>query len=337
MEFNFFLGCDISQDSFHYCLRDKSNTICQGSVQNTPKSIKRWIGELRKNKSLDLSSTLFCLEHTGIYSLFLLRELHAHHLVACMESSMNIKLSLGLRRGKNDKIDAQRIAEYAMRNMDKLKQWQPKRDVIERLQILIKLRDRLVRSRKDITRTNEDAKRFFPKEHYMILVRGSKDALAGLEKSILAADREIEQLIQGDETLTKLSRLILSVDGIGIVTCCMLLVRTNEFKDINEAKKLACTSGIAPFERSSGTSLRGKSRVSHYAHKDLKALLHLCAMVAVRQEGTLKEYYTRKVGEGKNKMSVLNAIRNKLIHRVCAVVRTEIMYQKNYRYMLQES
>ena len=86
----------------------------------------------------------------------------------------------------------------------------------------------------------------------------------------------------------------------------------------------------APVRYRSGTSIRGKTRVSHQARKRLKSLFHLGAMSVIRGPGELQDYYQRKVAEGKNKMLVLNAIRNKLIHRVYAVVRQGKKYDKNY-------
>ncbi len=76
--------------------------------------------------------------------------------------------------------------------------------------------------------------------------------------------------------------------------------------------------------------MRGKTRVSQHARMRLKSLFHLGAMSAVRMKGELQEYYQRKVGEGKNKMSALNAVRNKLIHRFCSVVHRGQKYDKNY-------
>lgn len=135
-------------------------------------------------------------------------------------------------------------------------------------------------------------------------------------------------------TFKRLTRLVTSVEGVGIVTCCELLVRTNEFTAFSNAKKIACTAGVAPYEHTSGTSIRGKTRVSHKAHKGLKTLLHLCALASISMEGQMRKYFDRKVAEGKPKMLVINAIRNKLLHRIFAVVRDDVMYEKNYQYTL---
>lgn len=331
------MGCDIAQDTFAFCLRNQAHIILEGEVPNSKTSIQKWLSALKRNHGVDLTSVIFCLEHTGIYGMILMRTLHERSLMVCVEGAGNIKLSLGLQRGKNDKVDAQRIAEYAMRYTDRLKQWKPKRDVLEKLQILSGLRSRLIKARNVLTSHTEEVKSFMGKENYMLLKKGSQEPLRSIDKSIKNVDQKIASIIKSDEHLSQLSSLITSVDNVGMVTCAAILIRTNEFEDIKEAKKFACTAGIVPFEHSSGKSVRGKSRVSHRAHKDLKTLLHMCAVSAISREGELREYYLRKVAQGKNKMLALNAVRNKLVHRIFAVVRDGVMYQKNYQYNLVKS
>lgn len=143
-------------------------------------------------------------------------------------------------------------------------------------------------------------------------------------------DQQINRLIQNDGRLKELFDWIVSVPGIGSTTATEIIVVTNEMTTITDPKQMACHAGVAPFEYRSGTSIRGKTRVSHQARKRLKALFHLGAMSCIRKESELRTYYQRKVAEGKNKMLVLNAIRNKLIHRVYAVVRRKEKYDKTY-------
>lgn len=337
METKLFLGCDISQDTFNYCLRNHSGILTEGVVVNNQKAIKGWLNQLKKDLRWNIKEILFCIEHTGVYGSILLRELNLQNLIVCMENALNIKLSLGLQRGKNDRVDAQRIAEYAMRFTDRLNRWKPKREVLIRLQILIRLRERLVKSKADISRFNKDAMRFLTKQQSQLIVKGTKKPIEVLKDQIKNLDQDIVKLIQQDENLSRLCDLILSVDGVGIVTCSAILVKTNEFLDIKESKKFACTAGIAPFDHSSGKSVRGKNKVNHNAHKDLKKLLHLGAVSVISRKGELQDYYNRKVAEGKNKMLVLNNVRNKLVSRIYAVVRDGVIYQKNYQYGLEKS
>ena len=337
METKLFMGCDIAQDSFTFCLRSDTELMFQGEVGNSLTAIKKWLSDLKKVQRLNLSLVTFCMEHTGIYGQILIRELYGRSLIVCVESAANIKLSLGLQRGKNDKVDAKRIAEYAMRYTDRLKPWKPKRIVLQKLQLLNGMRSRLVKAHNILRSHTKEAGKFLGKQEYMLLKKGTHESLKAIKLNIKRADEEIVALIKSDENLEKLSTLVTSVDSVGMVTCAAILVKTNEFQDIREAKKFACTAGLAPFEHSSGKSIRGKTRVSHRAHKDLKTLLHMCAIGAISRKGELQEFYQRKVSQGKNKMLAINAVRNKIVHRIFAVVRDGVMYQKNYQYNLAMS
>ncbi len=93
-------------------------------------------------------------------------------------------------------------------------------------------------------------------------------------------------------------------------------------------------AGVAPFEHSSGTSIKGRTRVSHLANKDIKKMLHLAALVTIRKGNVMHAYFNRKVAEGKNKMSVINAVRNKLVHILLACIRDDTTHQKNYQHSL---
>src|SRR5690606_17779893 len=94
-------------------------------------------------------------------------------------------------------------------------------------------------------------------------------------------------------------------------------------------RKMACFAGVVPFDHQSGTSLKYKPRISVFADKELKKVLHLAAMSAIRLENDFRAYYLRKVEEGKNKMSILNAIRNKIIHRIFALIKKQTFYKNN--------
>jgi transposase len=102
---------------------------------------------------------------------------------------------------------------------------------------------------------------------------------------------------------------------------------TDNFQKFSSSRQFSCYTGVVPLEHSSRTSIRGKSRVSHYANKKAKQLLNLAASVAI-QHKELKQYYQRRVAEGKSKMSTLNIVRNKLVDRMFAVVKRQTPYQE---------
>lgn len=118
---------------------------------------------------------------------------------------------------------------------------------------------------------------------------------------------------------------------MGKVTSWYMITTTNEFKSHRDPRKYACYSGVVPFDHSSGTSIYQRPRVSHMANKKVKQVLHMSALSATIMKGELNDYYQRKVKEGKNKMLVLNNIRNKLIHRIFKCVQENRKYDKIYR------
>ena len=139
-------------------------------------------------------------------------------------------------------------------------------------------------------------------------------------------------MIVRDRELKEMFALLLSVKGIGKVTARFLIVYTNGFRWFDSWRKFASYIGIAPFPNTSGTSLRGRTKVSGLANKEGKALLNMCACTAILCCREMKAYYDRRVGEGKNKMSTMNIIRNKVLARAFAVVKRGTPYVDTMRY-----
>ncbi|NQX86878.1 MAG: IS110 family transposase [Flavobacteriaceae bacterium] len=132
--------------------------------------------------------------------------------------------------------------------------------------------------------------------------------------------------MKAGEKLNTAISLNTSITGIGKITALYLTIFTNMFTRYENPKQLACYCGVVPFEYSSGTSIRKRSKVNHLVNKTLKKQLHLCALVAIQYDPELKIYYNRKIEEGKSKMLVINNMRNKLVHRVCAVIKKQQHY-----------
>lgn len=330
MNYRFFVGTDVSKDKLDVVMLDaeKKELVNYSQLNNDRKgvwSMMRWLESLPQ---FSHQQALYCLEHTGVYNYPLLKEATIRELNVWLENPMQIKRSLGLQRGKNDKTDAQRIAAYAMQNQDKAVLWKAPREVVDKIRLLLTQRNNLIDSKNRLLVPIEENRQMGRKDMATILEKSIAKTIRAMEKDIDSIEKQIHQAIDGDDHLKKLYGLITSVVGIGFVTAVNLIIYTNEFKWFADARKLACYCGVAPFEHSSGSSIRGRPRVSHFANKKLKTNLHMGAMQAARWDPELKNYFDRKVAEGKNKMSVLNAIRNKLIHRVIAVVKRGTEYVK---------
>jgi transposase len=332
MQIKHFIGIDVSRDTLDLSVVVDGKNLQYYCITNRTTDIGSTINKIMKSFGASVDDTIFCMEHTGIYNLPLVKWLQRHQGKIWMESGVHIRKTLGLVRGKNDKVDSIRIAMYAYINRHQIKLWKAPRKLIERIAALLSQRLRLNKAKKQLYTANQEQRLFIDKDIMRNLNRYTQKTVIVINKQIEAIETEILGLIKEDEKLNRMYQIITSVYGIGFVTASYILVTTNEFINFNNPKKYACYSGVVPFEHSSGSSVRGKTRVSHMANKNIKTLLHLAALSTIRKQGDLQEYYNRRVAEGKNKMSVLNAIRNKLILRVFACINQNREYVKNYCY-----
>ena len=330
MEIRYFIGVDISKATLDWAVFDGKTIVLQSQSQNSETAIKDTLKLIKALPGFKVAESVCCMEHTGIYNAHLLSYLRKISLPIWLENSLQIKQSGGLQRGKNDAIDAQRIAEYAYRFRDQMRLWQPPRLILQKLAALSALRQRLLLVRQQLQQPITEQEGFVDVELQKQLLKSCQTSLKAINTDLGIVDKQINDLIQKDDRLKELFDWITSVPGVGPATATEVIVATDEFKAIYDPKKLACHAGVAPFEYKSGSSVRGKTRVNQHARLRLKSLFHLGAMSAIRMNGELQDYYKRKVGEGKNKMLVLNAVRNKLIHRVCSVVHRQQKYDKNY-------
>lgn len=332
MTFNNFVGIDISKGTFDIALIKDNNAsiIASDDFSNDSSGLVK-LEEFLKKQGLNTEETLFCMEHTGIYCRLLSHYLTERKYHVWLEMPAQIIRSLGIQRGKNDRLDAKRIAEYACLKKDKAMLWEPPREVLIQINDLLTLRERLVESRKSLSQPIKELNDAGFKDAAKLIESRCKITLNAIDKEIEQIEKELKNTINKDTNLKKLFGLATSVPGIGKITAMFMLYYTNEFKLFLNAKQLACYCGVAPFEHTSGTSIRGKTRISPYANKKLKKLLHLVALSTIKSDKELSAYYVRKVDEGKNKMVVINAIRNKVLHRLCAVVQRGTPYQLNYQ------
>jgi transposase len=189
-----------------------------------------------------------------------------------LESSTRIKRSIGLQRGKSDKIDAIRISEYAFRYADQAQLWQPEREVLLELKHMVGLRKRLMLAKDSLQVPLKEAadfqdKKLSKKMQALNRAADRQKPIKALQKQIQQVEKQIRTLIKEDDILRHLFELVTSVSGVGEVIFWEVIITTNEFKLFSCPRKFACYAGVAPFEYSSGTSIRGKTRVSHLANK----------------------------------------------------------------------
>lgn len=235
---------------------------------------------------------------------------------------------MGLVRGKNDKIDSERIAQFLLKNYMDLQLWKPNSKVIEKIKLLNAERKHRVKIRAGLLAQTQDDQ-FLKLTMDKAVFRLNTKLIDVLTKQINEIEDRIYQLICEDGQLYDHYKRIQSIPGVGKVLAFNMLIKTDGFTTINTPRQMACYAGIAPFDFQSGTSIKRRPKVSTMADKELKKLLHLAAMSAIRLENDLAIYYHRKVEQGKNKMTVLNAVRNKIIHRIYALIKNQTIYKNN--------
>lgn len=330
MQFKYIIGIDISKLTLDFCLMSNAMVLKHIQIANESKVIKTEVKKLMKEYKINLSEVLFCMEHTGIYNHPVLQHLNSLNAHIWVQSAIEIKRSMGMVRGKNDKVDSQRIALYALRNIDKLNLWTAPSIELVKLRHLLSLRQGLLKAKQQLSVSSNELNGYADKVLVKQINANVKPVINSINKQIAVIEKQMMQLIDENQNLKRLYTLSTSVPGVGRIVAISLIVKTQEFKVINDPKRMACYCGVVPFEQSSGTSVRSKSRVSHMADKGLKNLLHMSATSAIQSNGELKEYYHRKISEGKSKMLVINAVRNKIIHRVYACINQNRLYEKNY-------
>lgn len=329
MKFESFIGVDVSKSTLDLCLVDPDGEIKNFKIENAPSTLKKFFNGIREN--VNIEKTLVCAEYTGHYSNTLRSYCLSHDIDLWLESGAEIKLRSGVQRRKNDKIDAERIAQYSIRYSDKANLQTIEGEAIEESKLLLSERELYVRERAKYKTQIKDLKEFINKQYYSDRKKRLKKHANLLTKSIEAIDERIDQLFKTTEQLSNQVEILKSIDGVGDQVAIQTIVATEAFSKFSNGRKFACHVGVAPFSFESGTSQKSRNKVSHRANKKLKSLFHMAALSAIKMQGEFKDYFERKLEEGKNKMTVINSVRAKIINRMFALIRDNRKYEKSYQ------
>jgi len=326
----FYLGLDISKPFFDASLLivrvESKQEIQTAQFDNDAPGIKLFEKWLKGFAVSYDANSLVVIENTGIYHRQIWKFCSRKKLPIHIGNAAHIKWSLGITRGKSDKIDSQRLCTYGYRHRDELQCTAALNPVFLQLKDLMTNRTRLVNQLTGLRSYLNELRRVSDREFAKLQQQCNKAAVEGFKKSIKSIDEQIKKLIDRDKKIKDNYRLLLTVPGVGHWIALYLICCTKNFSNGIGGKQLACYAGVVPFEHSSGISIRGKNRVHKMANKDLKKLLHLGALSAIKYYDEFKNYYNRKKEEGKHSMTVLNAIRNKIILRAASVVNNQQPY-----------
>jgi len=317
------IGIDVSKNVLDVFILEPGYHF---TVENDPTGYAKLLEICCLKLGCKKDQLFFCFEHTGRYSWLLSIFLSESSIVYAKVPAMDIKQSRGMARGKSDKKDAQMIAQYAYRKRDELMPTELHPPEVGQLRQLLSLRNKLLRHRTAYKNSIKDLKDCFMEGETDFIRVTQERLIKNINVEIDNVECRMDTIINSMPDWEKNYRLIQTVKGIGPVVSRYIIIYTENFTRFTDPKKFACYAGIAPFEYSSGTSIKGRTRLHPCANKQLKSLLNIAAMGAVRLKGEYKTYYERRTEEGKNKMSTLNIIRNKLLFRIFAVVKRQTPY-----------
>lgn len=311
-----YFGIDISKDVFD--VMSSNGTFYE--FENNHKGFKAFL------KLLDARSHCV-MEATGYYHCRLAYFLQDNSIMTSVENPLSIKrfIQMKLSKVKTDKSDAKMICEYA--KSVELKLWQGKSEnQIECLQIIRAL---TVYTKQCTALKNKIHGESVLGNPSSIVSRSLKRSLKSIQKEILLLEKSVLKLVKIDhqELLTRIE----TIPGLGRKTALMLIVLTDGFEHFDSAAQLCSYSGLTPIIRESGSSVKGRPRISKIGNQKLRNLLFMCSFSACKHNKACKAIYDRIVAKGKSKKLALIAVCNKLLKQAFAVAKSGLIYDENYR------
>lgn len=285
-------------------------------------AILKWL----KRQELIMPATLFCFEHTGWYCILLSFFLHEQGINYCCVNPIEIKRSIGLRRGKSDKADSKGIAYFAWLRREELECSVPPPANIIELQRMMSLREQLVKQSTALKNLQEGMLPLVSnvsQDRSVILIGQS---LHHLEKQIRQIERAMESLIKESTEMRRNYKLSKTVKGVGQVLAIQMLLHTHNYTRFENWRQFASYCGLVPYPFQSGTSIHGRNKTHPISDRKMKSLLSMSACSAIQHDKELQSYYQRRIEEGKHKMVAFNIIRNKIVARIFATVRRGTPY-----------
>jgi len=323
---NVILGVDVSKLTLDICWAEHNLHI---KIENCTKGFmlfKKWC----KSNQIDLRETLVVMEYTGGYEYRFIQFCDSVKVCYCRIPGLEIKQSMGMTRGKSDQADAFRIGRYGEEKSKRLEPSKPLNSDILTLKQLLSFRKRLVREKAGFESTVKERKHMYALKKTDTVTHIAQAKIKANKKYIIQVEQEIMEVIKSNEPMLLNYRIISSIKGIGPINAWMTIACTENFTSFTDARKYAVFVGVIPFEHTSGTSIKGRKRVSHLAHKGLKNELNQAAKAAITHDPELRAYAERKL-QNKAYPLVLNNVKFKLILRMFSLVKRGDLFVENYK------
>ncbi|EHQ28803.1 IS110 family transposase [Mucilaginibacter paludis] len=324
--YNVVLGVDVSKKTLDISCAERLLHI---KIDYQGKGFAQFTSWCKTN-GIDLSKTLVIMESTGGYEHRFRQFCESVGLAYKVVSGLEIKNAVGIKRGKNDKDDSFRIGQYGEDRIKRIKPSNPLNYIYLKVKHLLAFRKRLIREAAGYQASVGERKHMYDPDKQDVIIDISTKKMSGNEAYIKQVETELIALLKADGSIWFNYQILLSIKGIGRVNAWMTIAYTENFTLFSDPRKYGVYAGVIPFGNRSGTSLKGKDRVSHIANKEIKSELNQAAKTAIQWDKEIKEYAERKL-KNKNYVLVLNNVKFKLILRMFSLVKRGEMYVENYK------
>ncbi len=307
------LGIVIAKSKFNACLLREDGKLCHKVFPNSMAGFAQLCDWLSKQGAERVHA---CLEATGTYGDSLATYLHeAGHVVSIVNpAAVKAYAQSHLSRTKNDRVDAALIAGFCSERCPPA--WQPPAPELRELQALVRRLESLTE-----IRTMEENR--LSSGITIESVRASiEELIAHLSEQIKMTEALIRSHIDSHPGLKRQRELLDSIPGIGETTAAALLAEVPDISQYRSARQVAAFAGLVPRERQSGSSVRGRVRLSKAGNARLRKALYFPAITALRCSEFFKAWAEGLRQRGKCKMSVIGAAMRKLIHLAYGVLKT---------------
>lgn len=294
---------------------------------NTPKGFMALIIWVRKLTE-DTAGLRYVMEATGVYHepLAYFLEEKGHDLTIVLPSKISNYFRTLNVKTITDKTSSEAIAMFGLEK--KLESWKRPKKIFKDLRHLTREREQIVEERTMVkNQLHAEQAEAYPNASSIQRIKKRIQFLNKQEKEV---KQELAVLVQTDQELSKSVKLASSVTGIGLLTAATVLGETNGFELIRNKKQLTSYAGIDVIEKQSGTSIKGKQRISKRGNKHLRKAMHLPALAAIRHDERFKAIYARLISRHGIKMKAAVAVQRKLLEILYTVHKTDVAYDKNY-------
>jgi transposase len=325
-------GIDVSQNELVVCLGRMYDDwtpelFTSRSFANTAKGFDAFVQWVNKLSDAGLP-VRYVMEATGVYHESLAYYLQKQGLevsIVLPNKISNYARTLEVKT-VTDKTASEAIARFGIER--KLDTWKPASPLYKKLRQLTRERDQLVQSR-TIAKNQLHAEQSEAEPNKSTVARVKKQ-IALFNKQEQEIKVELAALVKQNETVKQKVELITSIPGVGALTAVTVLAETNGFELIRNKKQLTSYAGLDVKEKQSGTSVKGKPRISKKGNRFLRKSMHLPALSAIRHDERFKAVFARVVAKHGVKMKAAVAVQRKLLELIYIISKTEKQYDKQY-------